>query len=132
MAAMRRKPSSGLTALGLLRSITTGSFRPEAACHGSIGQDRVGREPGQAGGTSQPGIVFPLGAVVVVYTSAPSWIAHVWPVVLIEAWGVLQPVLVGIKDEAFVHRIQAHLPTVILESRIADSLRAWWQFSSRR
>jgi len=63
--------------------------------------------PAKQVGTSQPGIVFPRGAVVVVDTSAPSRVTHVWPVVLIEAWGVLQAVLVGIKDEALVHRIQA-------------------------
>lgn len=67
----------------------------------------VAGSPAKQIGTSQPGIVFPCGAILVVDTFAPSRIAHVWPLVLIEAWSVLQATFVGIKDEALVYRIQS-------------------------
>ncbi|EXB24021.1 hypothetical protein J518_4156 [Acinetobacter baumannii 1419130] len=81
--------------------------RPNAACLVLLVRTGLAGNPAKPVGTSQPGIVFPCGSVVVVDTFAPNRIAHVWPVVLIEAWCVFQAVPVGIKDEALVYCIEA-------------------------
>src|SRR5271154_5191889 len=52
-----------------------------------------------------------LAAIVRIYLSAPSRVGHVGPLVLVEAWSVLQRLFAHVKDQAlaiFVYR--EHLP----------------------